>query len=189
MKPGNLIVITGPSGVGKGTLVKHLLWSHPELYLSISATTRSPRPLEVEGTDYYFVESETFSQMIKEENFLEWAEYAGNYYGTPKQPVITRLNQGQNVLLEIEVMGARNVKQSFPDALTVFILPPSLEELKNRLNNRGTESPEVILARLEKAKLEISASEEFDYRLINDEFEVTVENLERIIFRTSSSHF
>jgi len=183
MKVGRLIVITGPSGVGKGSLVQKLIWSHPELYLSVSVTTRSPRPQEEEGQQYYFVDREKFQQMISENNFLEWAEYAGNFYGTPRTPVENRIRQGQNVLLEIEVVGARKIKKSFPDSLTVFILPPSLDELKQRLLTRGTETPEVIARRLEKAKEEIAACDEFDHRILNDDFEIAIENLERIIFR------
>jgi guanylate kinase len=182
MKSGRLIVITGPSGVGKGTLVKSLIWSHPKLYLSISATTRSPRSHEQEGQHYYFVDQATFEQMIEEKKFLEWAKYTDNYYGTPRTPVESRLEQGQNVLLEIEVIGARKIKENFPDSLTIFILPPSLEELERRLLERGTETQEVIARRLEKAQQEILASAEFDYSICNDDLEITIEDLERIIF-------
>ena len=183
MNSGKLIVITGPSGVGKGTLIQKLIWSHQDqLHLSISVTTRSPRIYEREGLHYYFVAVDIFHEMISDNHFLEWAQYAGNYYGTPRMPVETRLKQGQNILLEIEVIGARKVKESFKDALTVFILPPSMDELERRLKDRGTESLEVISSRLERAKVEIAASKEFDYCILNDDCEIAIERLEKIIF-------
>jgi guanylate kinase len=124
MPVGKLIVLTGPSGVGKGTLVRSLLARHPELYLSISATTRSPRPGESNGQHYYFLSRQEFENLIQDNQLLEWAEYAGNYYGTPRSPVEEQINQGKSVILEIEVVGADLVKANFPDALRLFILPP-----------------------------------------------------------------
>ncbi len=182
MQTGKLIVITGPSGVGKGTLVKRLLLAHPEIYLSISATTRSPRLHEEPGKDYYFLNKREFEQMIAENSLLEWAQYTENYYGTPKAPVEERIKQGQNVLLEIEVVGAGKIKQNFPDSFSIFVLPPSLEELELRLQSRGTETPEVIVSRMEKAKQEIAVSQQFDHRICNGDLEMTIESLEKIIF-------
>ena len=184
MQAGKLIVITGPSGVGKGTLVKKLLLAHSELYLSISATTRSPRSHEEHGKDYYFLTKEEFQQMIKNNSLLEWAQYTENYYGTPRTPVEERLKQGQNVLLEIEVLGAGQIKANFPNSFTIFILPPSLEELERRLQDRGTETPEVIASRMEKAKEEIASSDTFDFKICNEDLEITVEDLEKIIFQS-----
>ena len=139
MKQGKLVVITGPSGVGKGTLVRSLLSRHPELYLSISATTRQPRTGEINGKDYYFVTPSEFEQKIESGQLLEWAKYAGNYYGTPRAPVEQQIEQGKTVILEIEVLGARQVKETFSNALLLFILPPSEQELERRLRGRGND--------------------------------------------------
>ena len=130
--PGRLVVFTGPSGVGKGTLLRQLRQRHPELYLSTSATTRSPRPGEIDGKHYYFVSPETFQQMIEKGELLEWAKFAGNCYGTPRQSVEIQIERGNQVILEIELEGARQVAQSFPDALKIFVLPPSYEELERK---------------------------------------------------------
>ncbi|HAC63950.1 MAG TPA: guanylate kinase [Cyanothece sp. UBA12306] len=181
MSSGKLIVLTGPSGVGKGTLVRSLLARHNNLYLSISATTRSPRLGEIEGQDYYFVSRPQFEDMIAQSAFLEWANYAGNYYGTPRDKVEEKIKQGIIVLLEIEIVGARAIKQTFPDALRIFILPPSLEELEHRLRGRGTDSEEAMTRRLERAKEELTASKEFDHTIINDDLETALKKLEQYI--------
>lgn len=182
MTSGKLIVITGPSGVGKGTLVKLLLAHHPDLSLSISATTRSPREGETEGTDYFFLSRDQFENLIETGDLLEWAEYAGNYYGTPRQGVEEKLQQGEWVVLEIEVVGARKIQQTFPEATRVFILPPSLAVLENRLTKRGKDSPSAIAQRLEHAKTEVAAAEEFDYSVVNDDIDRSLVELEKIIF-------
>jgi guanylate kinase len=182
MKTGRLIVLTGPSGVGKGTLVKELLQRHQELYLSISATTRQPRTGEVQNRDYYFVSREEFQGMIQEEQLLEWAEYAGNYYGTPRGKVEEQIGQGKSVILEIEVLGARQIKQTFPDALRIFILPPSRAELEKRLRERGNDSEEAIAKRLSKAQEEMAASGEFDQQIVNDDLKTALEAIEKAIF-------
>ncbi|NES83829.1 MAG: guanylate kinase [Moorea sp. SIO2B7] len=184
MQAGKLIVLTGPSGVGKGTLVRSLLARHPQIYLSVSATTRKPRSGEIEGRDYYFITRQEFDAMINNGQLLEWAEYAGNYYGTPCQKVEQQINQGQLVLLEIEVLGARKIKQTFPDALRLFILPPSLEELERRLRGRGNDSEEAIIRRLKRAKEELAASDEFDIQIINDDLGNAIAKIEAAIFLT-----
>lgn len=181
MQVGKLIVLTGPSGVGKGTLVRALRSRYQELYLSVSATTRTPRRGEVDGQDYYFVSRQQFEEMIVADNLLEWAEYTGNYYGTPKLPVQEQIAQGQSVLLEIEVVGARKIKNTFPDALRIFILPPSLTELEKRLRKRGKDSETVIEHRLECAREEIAASSEFDWQIVNDDFATALAELETAI--------
>jgi guanylate kinase len=178
---GRLIVLTGPSGVGKGTLLKALLTRHPELYLSVSATTRSPREGEIEGVHYYFYPRDRFDKMILAGELLEWAEFAGNYYGTPIEPVRDRLDRGRSVILEIELAGARQVAKIFPDALRVFILPPDLETLETRIRDRGTESADAIRRRLEQAKVEIAAQQEFDYQIVNDDFQTALEQLEKLV--------
>lgn len=185
MQTGRLIVITGPSGVGKGTLVRSLLSRHPELHLSVSATTRSPRAGEVEGKDYYFLTRDRFQEAIADGQFLEWAEYAGNYYGTPRALIEEKFARGQRVLLEIEVLGAKQIQKTFPGALRIFILPPSLAELERRLRDRGTDSEAAILKRLERAKAEIETCQEFDVRTINDDFEQAMQDLEVAIFAKS----
>jgi guanylate kinase len=178
---GRLIVLTGPSGVGKGTLLKALLARHPELYLSVSATTRSPREGEVEGVDYYFYPRDQFDRMIAAGALLEWAEFAGNYYGTPIEPVREQLDRGKSIILEIELAGARQVIKIFPDALRVFILPPDLVTLETRIRERGTDSAAAILRRLEQAKVEIAAQAEFDIQIINDDFQTALEQLDRLV--------
>ena len=183
MSTGKLIVITGPSGVGKGTIVRLLRTRYPELYLSISATTRKSRPGEIDGRDYYFVDRQKFTTMIQEEEFLEWAEYAGNYYGTPKNKIEEQINLGRLILLEIELIGARKIKQIFPDATRIFILPPSLAELEKRLRSRGKDSEESIVRRLAKAKVEIAAKDEFAHCIVNDDLDKTIQAVEKVIFR------
>ena len=182
MPAGKLIVITGPSGVGKGTIVRSLLQRHPELCLSISATTRSPRAGEQDGMDYYFTTREEFTTAIAEGEFLEWAEYAGNYYGTPKSKVKDVLNQGKSVLLEIELLGARAIADIFPDATRIFILPPSLQELEARLRDRGKDPESAIAKRLARAKEEIAASNEFAIQIVNEDLKEAIAEVERAIF-------
>lgn len=186
-KQGKLVVLTGPSGVGKGTLLSGLRALRPELYVSISATTRPPRPGEVDGVNYYFLDVETFKSRIAAGDLLEWAEYVGNYYGTPRTPVIEQLNAGQPVVLEIEVEGARQVKSNFPAAMLVFIAPPSEEALAIRLRNRGTEDPQVVERRLARACQELAAVGEFDYQVVNDDLDRAVHELERIVFKEGYS--
>ena len=182
MSTGKLIVITGPSGVGKGTIVRLLRDRHPELELSISATTRQPRPGEIDGRDYYFVDRQKFKTMIEQEEFLEWAEYSNNYYGTPKDKIEAQISLGRSILLEIELVGARAIKQIFPSALRLFILPPSIAELERRLRSRGKDSEEAIVRRLARAKEELSASNEFVHRIVNDNLEATIAVIEKVIF-------
>jgi guanylate kinase len=181
MPAGKLIVLTGPSGVGKGTLVRALLYRYPELCLSISATTRPPRPGEVGGKDYYFLSRQEFEVMIGGGELLEWAEYAGNYYGTPRAQVEAQICQGKTVLLEIEVVGARKIQQAFPEALRIFILPPSLEELERRLRGRGQDSAAAIERRLQRSREELAASQEFDCTIVNDDLETALQQLEAFI--------
>lgn len=182
MKTGKLIVITGPSGVGKGTLVRSLLTRHPELYLSVSATTRTPRVGEIEGRDYYFMSRSRFLETIEAGQLLEWAEYAGNFYGTPRAPIEQQIAGGKFVLLEIEVVGATKIKQTFPEALRIFILPPAIEELERRLRTRATDSEVAIAKRLAQAKAEMMAAEAFDVQIINDNLETALSTLEGAIF-------
>jgi len=165
-----LIVLAGPTAVGKGTVVKYILEHYPNVHLSVSATTRAPRPGEVEGESYYFLTHEQFDEMIAAGDMLEYAVVHGqNKYGTPKQPVVAALAAGRQVILEIDIQGARQVKKAWPEAKLVFIAPPSWEELVSRLKGRGTETAEEQARRLETAKLELSAQDEFDYVVINDE--------------------
>ena len=182
MQAGKLIVVTGPSGVGKGTLLRSLIQRHPELYFSISATTRQPRPGEIEGQHYYFVTRDKFEQMVAADELLEWAEYAGNCYGTPRRQVQQQIQQGRIVILEIEVVGARKINQTFPTALRIFILPPSLAELERRIRDRGQDTEEAIARRLTQAQAEINAADEFDVQMVNDDLKTALFRLESIIF-------
>jgi guanylate kinase len=163
-----LTVIAGPTAVGKGTVVRHLIESHPEILLSISATTRPPRAGEVDGVDYYFVSHEEFDQMIANNELLEYAVvHQKNKYGTPREPVEKALESDNQIILEIDIQGAKQVKASMPDANLIFIAPPSLEELKKRLVGRGTETPEEIAIRLETAEVELASQRSFDHVVIN----------------------
>ena len=175
---GLLTIITGPSGVGKGTIVKHLLERHPQIWLSISATTRKPRKGEFDGINYFFKSIDAFKELIQKDGFLEWAEFAGNYYGTPKDPVISKLSVGQPVLLEIELEGARQVRKSFPEGRQIFIAPPSFEELERRIRGRGTDKEDAIRRRLSRASEELVAKKEFDEIVINGELGLALTNLE-----------
>jgi len=162
-----LLVLSGPSGVGKSTDVREMRMHHPEIWLSVSVTTRFPRPGEVDGVHYCFVTRETFDRLVAEGGLLEWAEFAGNRYGTPRAPVEERLAAGVPVLLEIELQGARQVRTSMPEALLVFLTPPSWDELVRRLTRRGTEEAAVIEKRLATAREELAAEDEFDVTLVN----------------------
>ncbi|EFA73878.1 Guanylate kinase [Raphidiopsis brookii D9] len=179
--PGKLIVLTGPSGVGKGTLMQKLLAQHPQLYYSVSATTRSPRPGEIDGKSYFFITPNSFQELVAQGEFLEWAEFAGNYYGTPRAAVLQQIQLGRSVILEIELAGARQIKASYPDALSIFILPPSFLELENRIRSRGQDSDEAITRRLNRAKEEIKAASEFDIQIVNDDLSTTLNELETIL--------
>lgn len=178
---GRLTVLTGPSGVGKGTLVKLLLERHPQIWLSVSATTRAPRQGEEDGRSYFFLSRQAFEQRVAGGGLLEWAEFAGNLYGTPRQPVEEHLAQGRPVLLEIELEGARQVRRSFPAGFQVFLEPPSFEELERRIRGRGTDSEEAIQKRLARARIELAAAPEFDARLVNGELETALAELERLM--------
>lgn len=178
---GNLIVYTGPSGVGKGTVVQELRENLPELGFSISVTTREQRESEKDGVNYFFKTRDEFEKLIQNDALLEWAEFVGNYYGTPRDFVESKINSGQDVLLEIEVQGALQVKEKYPEAIMVFLLPPSFEELENRLRNRSTEDEATIEKRLNKAKQEMGRIKDFQYCIINDEVHKAAESLKSII--------
>lgn len=168
---GRLIVVSGPSGAGKSTLIRDALENIPEVVYSVSATTRAPREGEVEGRDYIFLAREDFERWISEGRFLEWAEYSGNLYGTPEHPVEEFMERGLSVILEIELQGAREVREKRPDAVMVFVRATSLEETRRRLEGRATETDEAMQTRMETAVTEVSASGEFDYELINGDRE------------------
>ena len=176
-----LIIITGPSGVGKGTVVKELLDKDKDIWLSVSATTRSPRMSEKNGENYYFISDEKFKEMIDKKEFLEWAQFAGNYYGTPLSTVNEKIEMGFIVLLEIEVEGAKQIKEKFPEALSIFLLPPSKQELEKRIRNRGTEKEDAINKRLSRANFEIASSYKFDFVLTNHDVNETVKGVFKII--------
>ena len=178
---GVLVVISGFSGAGKGTLMKELLKQYPNYALSVSATTRQPRPGEVDGREYYFVTEKDFDEMIAKDQMIEYACYCGRYYGTPRTYVEEQMASGKDVLLEIEIQGALQIKKKFPETILIFITTPSAEILKNRLVGRGTETAEVIAARLARAVEESRGIEEYDYVLVNDDLAECTALLHRVI--------
>jgi guanylate kinase len=187
-----LIVLSGPSGVGKSTVVAELRRSHPELrracpdiWLSVSVTTRRPRAGEVDGREYYFVTTEEFQRMVEAGDLLEWAEFAGNYYGTPRRPLEEKLEAGVPCLLEIDLAGARQVRQSVPDARLVFLAPPSWAELVRRLTGRGTEPPDVVERRLAVAREELAAEREFHLTLVNTSVQEVCQQVITLVFGSS----
>ena len=180
MNKGKLLVISGFSGSGKGTIVKKLLNESDDFALSISATTRTPRTNEKNGVEYYFVSHEEFEKMIENNELLEYAKYNNNYYGTPRKFVEEKLEAGKSVLLEIEYQGAFQIKKQFPDAILIFIVPPSAKILHQRLKDRGTETDEQIRNRLKVALIEGKAASEYDYIVVNDDLETSVQNIVKI---------
>lgn len=181
MSRGKLIVVSGFSGAGKGTVMKEIMNTYDNYALSVSATTRSPRPGEVEGISYFFKTDDEFRQMIEKDELIEYAGYVGHYYGTPKQFVEKNLDEGKDVFLEIEIQGALKVKEKYPDAVLMFITPPDAKTLRERLVNRGTESMDVIEKRLARAAEEANGVEAYDYIVINDNLQECVEMVDRIV--------
>ena len=180
-RKGIIIVVSGFSGAGKGTLMKALTGKYDNYALSVSATTRNPRPGEVNGREYFFVSNEEFEKLIKENGLIEHAGYVDHYYGTPRKFVEAKLSQGIDVILEIESQGALQIKEQYPDAVLLFVMPPSAAELEKRLRGRGTETEEVILQRLKRAREESVGIEKYDYLVINDDLEQCTERLHNII--------
>lgn len=179
--PNRLTVLSGPSGVGKSTVVDYLRKHRPEIWHSVSVTTRSRRPGEVDGVDYLFIDGDAFAQMVADGDLLEHANYAGHWKGTPRRPVESKLAAGVPVLLEIDVQGARQVKASMPETLLVFLAPPSWDELERRLRSRATESAELIQRRLDTAAIELAARDEFDETIVNNSVEESAEALARLM--------
>ncbi len=177
MRKGNLFVLSGPSGAGKGTLVKRVLQRVPDAWVSVSATTRQPRPGEVDGRDYFFLDQPRFDELVSQGGFLEWAHVHGNSYGTLRSRVQDRIDHGSQVILEIDVQGAFQVKKAMPEAHLIFIEPPSLEELERRLRGRGTETEDVICNRMKTAEVELARKMEYDVQVVNDELERATEEL------------
>ncbi len=181
MRPGILLIVSGFAGSGKGTLMKELLKRYDNYALSVSATTRAPRPGEVDGVDYFFVTKEAFEGMIERDELLEHASYVGNYYGTPAAYVQKKLAEGKDVILEIETQGALIIKEKYPESLLVFVTPPSVQEIYNRLKKRGTETEEVIHSRMERGALEAKVIPRYDFLLVNDDLDECVVTLHNTI--------
>lgn len=178
---GNLFVISGPSGAGKGTLLSKVIERIPDAWVSVSATTRNPRPGEKEGVHYYFLDKDHFLELVNHDGFLEWAKVHDNYYGTLKESVLEHMKAGEQVILEIDVQGALQVRNVIPEAHLVFIEPPSLEELERRLRSRGTESDDVISSRMKTAEVELAQKMEYDIQVVNDDLEQAVNELTAVI--------
>ncbi len=181
IRRGLLVVLSAPSGTGKSTVAKLLVERNKRLRLSVSATTRAPRRGEVEGRDYFYKTVDEFKNMIEHNEFVEWVEYCGNYYGTPKKYIEDSINEGFDVLLEIEVEGAARIKEKYPDSVLIFMLPPSFDELKRRIEGRGTEKPEVIQNRLNQAEKEIKCIDMYDYVVINDSIDNAINSINIIL--------
>lgn len=179
--PGNLFILSAPSGAGKSSLIHALLGLHQDMQLSVSHTTRAPRPGEVDGVHYHFVSVEEFKALIADDNFLEWAEVFGNFYGTSRTAIEQVLAQGRDVFLDIDWQGARQIKTQVPSVLSIFILPPSVSELEKRLNQRGQDNQEIIAKRMLQAKSEISHVNEYDYVLVNDDFQQCLKELQHVV--------
>lgn len=177
---GLLIVISGPSGAGKGTICKALI-DNNDFFISVSATTRNPRVGEVDGESYYFLTRNEFEKRIEKNDFLEYAEVYGNFYGTPKSSVLEHIERGRDVILEIDIQGALKVKDAYPEGVFIFILPPSMEELKKRIQNRGSETPESLMTRFKSAYKEINYVSKYNYAVVNDQVDVAVEKIESIL--------
>ena len=180
MNHGQLFIISGCSGVGKGTLLKLFIEKNPNVKMSISATTREPRIGEKDGVNYFFTTIDEFKSSVDKGEFLEWAEFSGNFYGTRKSFVEKTLEKGQDLILEIEVQGMKQVKEKMPQAITIFVMPPDIQTLENRLRGRNTEDEASILKRLNEAKREIEAGKSFDYQIINDNLETALDELQKI---------
>lgn len=188
-RQGSLLLLIGPSGSGKGTILKELLLTEANTFLSVSATTRKPRPGEIDGESYFFLSQNRFEELIASDSMLEHANYCGNFYGTPKAAVLDRIAKGENVILEIEVQGAKQIKKMYPSAVLIFIIPPSLTELKHRLIDRNTEDKETVKARLNAALDEIKFAYDCDYVVINDRISQAVEEVKAIISAQSCSAY
>ncbi len=180
-KRGVLVVVSGPSGVGKGTILKKLIEENEDMKFAISATTRKPRPGEKEGKNYFFKTKEEFKNMIDNGELLEWVNYCGNFYGKPRKYIEETLKSGYDVIVEVEVEGARNIKKIYKDCLSVFIVPPSFEDLEQRLKNRGTETTDVMNNRIKRAKEEIKQADLYDYQIVNYSVDEAVYELVHII--------
>lgn len=178
---GNLFVVSGPSGAGKGTLLSQVIERIPDAWVSVSATTRSPRPGEIEGVHYFFLDTDHFKSLVEQDGFLEWAQVHDNFYGTLKKSVVDHMNAGDQVILEIDVQGALQVRKALPEAHLVFIEPPSLEELERRLRQRGTETEDVISSRMKTAEVELAQKMEYDVQIVNDDLERAVDELVEVI--------
>ena len=181
MRKGSLFVLSGPSGVGKGTVLENLLDNYKEVVYSISATTRPRREGEMDGEDYFFLSDEIFFEMVKENKFIEWAKVHDNYYGTPRDFVDKTLEDGKDIILEIDIQGAKMVRNNYPDAVYIFLSPPSMEELENRLNKRGTENEKNKAIRLRNAQIELREKEKYNYQIINDNLNEAVDKLRSIL--------
>ena len=181
MQKGTLLVVSGPAGVGKGTIIKEIMEKDDNIRMSISTTTRKPREGDSEGVTYYFKTKDEFSEMIKNDRFLEWAVYSNNFYGTPKEPVMEALEAGNDVILEIEVQGALQIRAHHPEGVFVFVMPPSLEELERRITDRGTESAEEITKRMATAKKELEFLNKYNYIIVNEDVKTAAEDLTAVL--------
>lgn len=182
---GRVYIISAPSGTGKSTVIQRLMKTRKDLYFSVSATTRTPRPEEIDGSSYMFLSHEQFSELLRQDEFLEYAEYVGNYYGTPKKPVFDHIKRGNDIILDIDVVGCRQVKKVMPEAITIFLIPPSLEELELRLRTRATDPEERIRKRMERAKTELSEKGTYDYVIVNDSVDEAAQEIVTIMNRES----